>query len=58
MITDEQVLENMKELNWYCLEHQCCNGCIFKPKDYKAETNECLLQSMPPTDVYSKLKGR
>ena len=56
MITDEQILENIKELNLYCLEHQCCEECIFKSKDYNAETNECLLQSMPPTDVYSKLK--
>ena len=56
MITDEQVLEYIKELNLYCLEHQCCEGCIFKPVDYKPETNECLLQSMPVCDVYSKLK--
>ena len=56
MITDEQALEYIKELNLYCLEHQCCEGCIFKPVNYKPETNECLLQSMPPTDVYSKLK--
>ena len=39
MITDEQILENIKELNLYCLEHQCCEGCIFKPVNYKPVEN-------------------
>ena len=57
MITDEQILENIKELNLYCLEHQCCEGCIFKPLNYKPVTNECLF-GFTPCDVDSKVREK
>ena len=57
MITDEQILENIKELNLYCLEHQCCEGCIFKPLNYKPEINECLF-GFTPCDVDSKIREK
>ena len=54
MITDKEARGCIKKLGDYCLEHSRCEGCIFKPKDYKPVTNECLMQHTPPCDLNSK----
>ena len=56
-ITNSEAIEHIKKLAEYCLEHNRCEGCIFKPKDYKPVTNECLF-GFTPCDVDSKIREK
>lgn len=58
MVTKEEVIECVKKLGDYCLEHNRCEGCIFKPINYKPVTNECLMQYNPPCDIIVELKKK
>ena len=55
MVSDGKAIEGLKILSDYCLEHKCCKGCMFAPKDYKAEFNECILEQ-PPCDAVDFLR--
>ena len=56
MVTDEEVIECVKTLGNYCLEHNRCEGCIFCPKDYIRVKRECLIECSPPCDILIDLK--
>ena len=53
MISDNEIKECVKKLQLYCLEHLYCENCIFKPANYKAEINECLV-GRTPADINLK----
>ena len=52
---DYEAKNAIHTLAYYCLEHNQCEGCIFKPKNYKPVENECLLEHKPPIGVEMKL---
>ena len=58
MISDDKAKECIKILADYCLEHNRCEGCIFKPINYKPVTNECLMEYTPPCDIENELKKK
>ena len=34
IISDKEAIKSLKTLSDYALQHNDCEGCIFKPKDY------------------------
>lgn len=58
MVTDEEVIECVKTLGNYCLEHNRCEGCMFRPKNYTPVKRECLIECSPPCDILIDLKNK
>lgn len=58
MVSDKEAIKCAELLSSYCLEHNRCEGCIFKPINYKPVSNECLMEYNPPCDMLIELKKK
>ena len=57
IISDKEAIESLKTLSDYALQHNNCEGCIFKPKDYEPIKNECLFRYGCIIDYYINFKN-
>lgn len=56
-ITNYTAFNCLKTLSMYALQHNNCEGCIFKPKYYEPIKNECLFRYGCIIDYYINFKN-